>query len=176
MDIFTSLLNFTNYIGNLPISFLGSATSAIGDTFSCLLNNGFSSGCTALPNNFFSEVAGVFTDPISFFSTGLAHTIQYLWYFLPDGGAFPTIIHTAAQTLGGAMANLAFILPVHDLITILFLIFTIRATLILYYLTKTVIGLIRGIPVNNPFQGEAGPNEWTVTYDQGPNRGKTFRM
>lgn len=145
MDILNSMssaFSLASQFGNIPVSFITNTGSSLYRTLSCYLSG--STSCPAVATDMLNQLSAQFSSASSFFSTGWSYTINYLWYFIPDGGGFPTVVHTAAQQFGQAMASWAFILPVHDLVTIMFLIFTIKAVQITWYLTKVVVAIARG--------------------------------
>jgi len=105
-----------------------SGEAAIGDIPQAVWNQLFTS-VTSIPDVFNSVASGVW---------------QGIAFFLPDGGTFPDPVHDAAVYFGDALQQVAFILPVDDLITVIALAFSIKIALTVYFLGVGLAKFIRG--------------------------------
>jgi len=136
MDNLLSL--FTNGLFGLPQWFAAQASGVASAVYSG------SASITDIPQAVWNQLFTSVTTIPDIFSSVAFGVWSSIAYFLPDGGTFPVAVHDSAQYFGNALSQVAFVLPVQDLITVIALAFSIKIALIVYFLGVSLAKFIRG--------------------------------
>jgi len=87
----------------------------------------------------------------------ISKPLALIFNFLPDGGGFPTVFHTASIYFGNTLASVNWLLPVADLIYCVSFVFSIQLMLWGLHIMRVFVSFIRGIPVDR-FSGGSQMN------------------
>lgn len=141
MDWLSIFLSTPGFIPGL--GYMNTAIDAVyGYVGGCLQGT-----CPAFPDTYISYLQGIAGDTIGWFSGAPAVAIYGIFKLMPDGGGLPSQIHDAAIFFGNTLSSVSWMLPVSALIQCLSLIIAVKLLLWTFYLSKSVLAFVRGIPV-----------------------------
>jgi len=117
--MFANLYNFvTNFAGTALQDTVGAALGLTGSIVSELA----SSALWVLKTPFF-------------------YLLEQIIQLLPEGGAFPQVVHDSASYLGNSLSLVSFVLPVYDLLLIASIVFSIQITVWIFAKIQGVLGV-----------------------------------
>lgn len=143
-----SLLSF------LLLSPVGLAANSIASTYTWLTNC-FGGVCGVTPSSvteMFTGIGSSLGSTVSYLGSTLGSLLLGIFSYLPQGGGFPTIFHTAAQSFGSTLSSVDFIFPASALVYCLTLILSVKLALWSFHLIRVGVSFVRGVAVDN-FKG-----------------------
>jgi len=132
----------------------------------------FNGSCGATPADVTQILTGIgsnLPNVASFIGSGLSKPLAVILNFLPDGGGFPTIFHTATQYFGNMLASVNWLLPVSDLIYCVTFVLSIQILLWTLHIMRVFVSFVRGIPVDR-FDGRVTLDSEGTHFMPNPNR------